>query len=110
MLRRLYLLVKPDKMSAKRFRQECKKHYEMSLKVPYLSKYEVRLIESEPTDTHVPYLNLGIGPIDAIGECWFENEEAYKKYLKSNIRKKWFKHGKEFIGKLKPFVTTDSIS
>lgn len=103
MIRMLYLLVKPDDMSDEEFRRECVRHDEMSHDVPGLLKYEVRYVAEQPADTHVPFFD--IGHVDAIGECWFENEEAYQQYLASDIRRAWFEHGKTFIGKLKPFRT-----
>lgn len=103
MIRMLYLLVKPEGMSNETFRAECLHHYEMSHDVPGLHKYEVRLIAEQPTDTHVPFFD--IGHVDAIGECWFENDAAYAIYMASDIRKGWFEHGKTFIGQLKPFLT-----
>ncbi|MCY1351295.1 Methylmuconolactone methyl-isomerase [compost metagenome] len=103
MIRMLYLLVKPEGMSVETFRAECLRHYEMSHDVPGLHKYEVRLVAAQPTDTHVPFFD--IDPVDAIGECWFENEAAYAIYMASDIRKAWFEHGKTFIGRLKPFRT-----
>jgi len=103
MIRMLYLLGKPEGMSDEQFKAECMRHDEMSRDVPGLLKYEVRLVADEPTDTHVPFFD--IGRVDAIGECWFENEGAYKIYLESDVREAWFEHGKKFIGKLKPFRT-----
>ena len=103
MIRLLYLLVKPDGMSDEQFKRECARHDEMSHDVPGLLKYEVRYVTEQPTDTHVPFFD--IGHVDAIGECWFESEEAYQRYLESDIRRAWFEHGKTFIGKLKPFRT-----
>ena len=73
MIRILYLLQKPENMNKVQFNQECLIHYEMSHGIPGLYKYEVRLIGSEPTDTHVPFFD--IPGVDAIGECWFENNE-----------------------------------
>lgn len=103
MIRLLYLLVKPQGMSQETFRAECLRHYEMSHDVPGLHKYEVRLVVQQPTDTHVPYFD--IGQVDAIGECWFENDAAYDTYMASDVRRAWFEHGKTFIGQLKPFRT-----
>ncbi|MGK8204857.1 4-methylmuconolactone methylisomerase [Burkholderia cenocepacia] len=103
MIRMLYLLCKPDHMSNEQFRAECQRHDEMSREVPGLMKYEVRLIAEQPTDTHVPFFD--IGHVDAIGECWFEDEKAYRRYLDSDVRRAWFEHGETFIGKLKPFRT-----
>jgi hypothetical protein len=103
MIRMLYLLCKPDGMSHEQFREECIRHDEMSREVPGLMKYEVRLVVGQPTDTHVPFFD--IGHVDAIGECWFEDEAAYKRYLDSEVRREWFEHGKTFIDKLKPFLT-----
>lgn len=103
MIRMLYLLGKPVDMPDEQFKAECIRHDEMSRDVPGLLKYEVRLVAEAPTDTHVPYFD--IGHVDAIGECWFENEDAYEIYLASDARKAWFEHGKTFIGKLKPFRT-----
>ncbi|SPS00479.1 4-methylmuconolactone methylisomerase [Cupriavidus taiwanensis] len=103
MIRLLYLLVKPEGMSDETFRAECLRHDEMSRDVPGLHKYEVRLVAAQPTDTHVPYFD--IGHVDAIGECWFESEAGYATYLASDVRKAWFEHGKTFIGRLKPFRT-----
>jgi quinol monooxygenase YgiN len=107
MIRILYLLVKPDSMTHEQFEKECVVHFQMSDGMPGLHKYEVRLVAQNPTDTHVPYLD--VGRIDAIGECWFESEAAYQEYMDSDIRKAWFEHGKYFIGKLKPFVTKDVV-
>ncbi|WP_228714906.1 EthD domain-containing protein [Acinetobacter pullicarnis] len=103
MIRIVYLLVKPTQMQKEQFDQECLRHFEMSVGIPGLHKYEVRLIESEPTDLHVPYFE--VNGVDAIAECWFENEEQLQRYMDSDIRKDWFEHGKSFIGKLKPFIT-----
>ncbi|WP_420996856.1 4-methylmuconolactone methylisomerase [Cupriavidus sp. 30B13] len=103
MIRMLYLLVKPEGMPDEKFRAECMRHDEMSRDVPGLFRYEVRLVSEQPTDTHVPFLD--IGHVDAIGECWFESEADYATYLASDIRKAWFEHGKTFIGRLKPFRT-----
>lgn len=103
MIRFLYLLAKPATMSDEQFAAECRRHYDMSHDVPGLAKYEVRLIAQQPTDTHVPYMD--VGRVDAIGECWFEDEAAYRLYMESEVRKAWFEHGKTFIGALKPFVT-----
>ncbi|WOE32953.1 MULTISPECIES: 4-methylmuconolactone methylisomerase [unclassified Acinetobacter] len=107
MIRILYLLQKPENMSKEQFDQECLVHFEMSHAIPGLYKYEVRLIASEPTDIHVPFFD--IQAVDAIGECWFEDETQMQIYLDSEIRKNWFEHGKTFIGKLKPFVTKDIV-
>ncbi len=107
MIRILYLLQKPENMSKAQFDQECRVHYEMSHGIPGLHKYEVRLIASEPTHIHVPFFD--IQGVDAIGECWFEDEAQMQIYLDSEVRKNWFEHGKTFIGKLKPFVTKDII-
>ena len=107
MIRILYLLGKPEHMSKSKFDQECLRHFEMSEGIPGLYKYEVRLIASEPSDVHVDFFN--VQGVDAIGECWFENETEYQRYLDSEIRKEWFEHGKSFIGKLKPFVTKDVV-
>lgn len=85
MIRMLYLLVKPEGMSDATFRAECRRHYDMSHAIPGLHKYEVRLVAEQPTDTHVPFFD--IGHVDAVGECWFENEAAYAAYLASDIRK-----------------------
>lgn len=105
MIRIVYLLVRPESMTPSEFAEECRVHYDMSRKVPALYKYEVRLVDQEPSDTHVPYLN--IGPFDAVAECWFENREKYDEYLASDIRKEWFEHGKTFIGQLKPIYTRE---
>ncbi|KCX36322.1 4-methylmuconolactone methylisomerase [Acinetobacter sp. 263903-1] len=105
MIRILYLLAKPEDMSKEKFDQECLRHFEMSAGIPGLYKYEVRLIASEPTDIHVPFFD--VPDVDAIGECWFENEQQMQTYMNSEIRKNWFEHGKTFIGKLKPFITKD---
>ncbi|MFJ3681352.1 4-methylmuconolactone methylisomerase [Pseudomonas sp. NPDC090208] len=107
MIRILYLLVKPDSMTHEQFEKECVVHFDMSRGMPGLHKYEVRLVDRNPTDTHVPYLD--VGRIDAIGECWFSSEADYQVYMDSDIRKAWFEHGKYFIGKLKPFVTKDVV-
>lgn len=107
MIRILYLLQKPENMSKTQFDQECLVHYEMSHNIPGLHKYEVRLIASEPSDVHVPFFD--IQGVDAIGECWFEDEAQMQIYLDSEVRKNWFEHGKTFIGKLKPFITKDII-
>lgn len=103
MIRIVYLLGKPEGMSQQQFEQECRVHYDMSIGIPGLHKYEVRLIQSEPTDVHVPYFD--VPDVSAIAECWFENEADYQRYMDSDIRKQWFEHGKTFIGKLKPFIT-----
>lgn len=105
MIRIVYLLVRPADMSPAKFAEECQVHFDMSHDVPALYKYEVRLIDKEPEDTHVPYLD--IGPFDAVAECWFESEDKYQEYLASDIRKQWFEHGKSFIGQLKPIVTRE---
>lgn len=107
MIRILYLLSKPENMTKEQFDAECLRHYQMSDGIPGLYKYEVRLIDSEPRDVHVPFFE--VEGVDAIGEVWFENEEQMQIYLDSEIRKEWFEHGKTFIGKLKPFVTKDVI-
>ncbi|CAM5185928.1 hypothetical protein OURE66S_01147 [Oligella ureolytica] len=107
MIRILYLLSKPEQMSMEQFEQECRVHYDMSEGIPGLYKYEVRLIGSEPTDIHVPFFD--VQDVHAIGEVWFENEEQMQVYMDSDVRKKWFEHGKSFIGKLKPFITKDVI-
>lgn len=107
MIRILYLLGKPENMSQAQFEKECRVHYDMSHGMPGLYKYEVRLIESEPTDVHVPFFD--VPDVSAIGECWFENEQEYQRYMDSDIRKAWFEHGKLFIGKLKPFITKDVV-
>ncbi|QBY56273.1 4-methylmuconolactone methylisomerase [Cupriavidus oxalaticus] len=103
MIRMLYLLVKPEGMTDETFRADCLRHYEMSHDVPGLHRYEGRLVAGQPTDTHVPF--FGIGHVDAIGECWFENEADYDRHMASDVRKAWFEHGKTFIGRLKPFRT-----
>lgn len=103
MIRIVYLLVKPEAMTHETFRQECVRHFQMSEGIPGLHKYEVRLVAETPTDTHVPYLE--VGPVHAIGECWFQSAEDYQRYMDSSVRKNWFEHGKTFIGKLKPLVT-----
>ncbi|ANI03719.1 4-methylmuconolactone methylisomerase [Pseudomonas putida SJTE-1] len=103
MIRIVYLLVKPETMTDEAFRQECVRHFQMSEGIPGLHKYEVRLVAENPADTHVPYLE--VGPVHAIGECWFQSPEDYQLYMESSVRKAWFEHGKTFIGKLKPFVT-----
>lgn len=59
MIRRLYLLGRRDDMSYEQFVKECAVHYDMSHGVPGLQRYEVRLAAEEPTDTHVPYFDLG---------------------------------------------------
>jgi len=105
MIRIVYLLVRPESMSPEKFAEECKVHFDMSHDVPALYKYEVRLVDREPQDTHVPYLS--VGPFDAVAECWFESEEKYEEYLASGVREQWFEHGKSFIGKLKPIITRD---
>ena len=107
MIRILYLLSKPEHMSKEQFDAECLRHFEMSEGIPGLHKYEVRLIASEPTDLHVPFFD--VQGVDAIGECWFENEQQMLTYMDSEVRKNWFEHGKTFIGKLKPFITKDVI-
>lgn len=107
MIRILYLISKPENMSKEQFDTECLRHFEMSEGIPGLHKYEVRLIASEPIDIHVPFFD--VPGVDAIGECWFENEEQMQIYMDSDIRKNWFEHGKIFIGKLKPFITKDVI-
>ena len=103
MIRIVYLLVKPEGMTEGDFKQECIRHFQMSEGLPGLHKYEVRLVASNPTDTHVPFLD--VGPVNAIGECWFLSEADYQLYMSAEARKVWFEHGKTFIGKLKPFVT-----
>ncbi len=107
MIRILYLLVKPEGMTDEKFRQECVVHFELSEGLPGLHKYEVRLVAANPSDTHVPYLD--VGRIDAIGECWFASEADYQRYMAADARKAWFEHGKTFIGQLKPFVTQDLV-
>ncbi|WP_228256430.1 EthD domain-containing protein [Acinetobacter johnsonii] len=107
MIRILYLLSKPEHMSKEQFDAECLRHFEMSEGIPGLHKYEVRLIALEPTDLHVPFFD--VQGVDAIGECWFENEQQMQTYMDSEVRKNWFEHGKTFIGKLKPFITKDVI-
>lgn len=107
MIRIVYLLVKPEAMSDAVFKEECIRHFELADAMPGLHKYEVRLVASNPTDTHVPYLD--VGSVDAIAECWFSNQEDYQTYLDADVRKAWFEHGKTFIGKLKPFVTQDIV-
>jgi hypothetical protein len=107
MIRIVYLLVKPEAMSDEVFKQECVRHFQMSEGMPGLHKYEVRLVAQNPEDTHVPYLD--VGPVHAIGECWFLSAADYQEYMDSDIRKAWFEHGKTFIGKLKPFVTQDVV-
>lgn len=107
MIRIVYLLVKPEAMSDEVFGQECARHLQMSEGMPGLHKYEVRLVAQNPDDTHVPYLD--VGPVHAIGECWFRSATDYQLYMDSDIRKAWFEHGKTFIGKLKPFVTQDIV-
>ncbi|SUD31362.1 4-methylmuconolactone methylisomerase [Pseudomonas fluorescens] len=107
MIRIVYLLVKPHTMSDVVFKQECVRHFEMSDGIPGLHKYEVRLVADNPSDTHVPYLE--VGPVHAIGECWFIDSADYAVYMESDKRKAWFEHGKTFIGGLKPFVTSDIV-
>lgn len=107
MIRIVYLLVKPQTMNDEVFKQECKRHFEMSDGIPGLHKYEVRLVAQNPDDTHVPYLD--VGPVHAIGECWFRGADEYAVYMASEKRKAWFEHGKTFIGGLKPFVTSDIV-
>jgi hypothetical protein len=105
MIRIIYLLVRPQGMTPEKFAEECQVHYDMSHNVPALHKYEVRLVAGEPSNTHVPFLD--IGPFDAVAECWFESSEKYEEYLASDIRKEWFEHGKTFIGQLKPIYTQE---
>lgn len=107
MIRIVYLLVKPQTMSAAVFKQECVRHFEMSEGIPGLHKYEVRLVSDNPSDTHVPYLE--VPPVHAIGECWFRDHSDYELYMEADKRKVWFEHGKTFIGGLKPFVTCDIV-
>lgn len=107
MIRIVYLLVKPETMDEATFTKECLRHLEMSEGIPGLHKYEVRLIGDNPTDLHVPYLD--VGRIDAIAECWFASETDYDTYMNADKRKAWFEHGKTFIGSLKPFVTRDLV-
>ncbi|MBA1204801.1 4-methylmuconolactone methylisomerase [Pseudomonas capeferrum] len=107
MIRIVYLLVKPESMSDEVFKRECIIHFDMSQGMPGLHKYEVRLVSGNPSDTHVPYLD--VGPVHAIGECWFLDEANYQVYLQADQRKAWFEHGKSFIGQLKPFVTEELV-
>jgi len=107
MIRIVYLLVKPETMSDEVFKRECILHFDMSEGMPGLHKYEVRLVAANPSDTHVPYLD--VGPVHAIGECWFLDEANYQVYMEADKRKVWFEHGKTFIGQLKPFVTQELV-
>lgn len=105
MIRIVYLLVKPNTMSDMDFKHECVRHFEMSKGIPGLHKYEVRLVADNPSDTHVPYLD--IGAVHAIGECWFEDQADFDLYMDSDKKKSWLEHGKTFIGGLKPLVTSE---
>lgn len=107
MIRIVYLLAKPQTMSDETFKQECVRHFEMSAGIPGLHKYEVRLVADNPSDTHVPFLD--VPAVHAIGECWFRDQSDYELYMQADIRKAWFEHGKTFIGGLKPFVTCEIV-
>lgn len=83
-------------------------HAPMAHGIPAVKRYHLNFIVAEPTRSDVPGMGLA-GGVDGIAELWFESEEAYREYRRSDAAQRWLADGATFIGRGQSFLCTEQV-